>query len=134
MWHLYIFLKSAPLPSKTWGEMLWKKQSPHFLWTLFSRAGVHKMWGLCFGSQHFPPCLGLCFFRAEMLELLKDKISLVCRSQGSGYSLKKSSGGGGGQTMWIMFFVAFRHFLMLFFITYLGVFSLYLVITMRKKN
>ena len=40
-----------------------------------------------------PPMSGtLFFFRAEMFGLLKDKIPLVCWSQGSGYSLSVSIG------------------------------------------
>jgi len=52
-----------------------------------------------------PPMSGtLFFFRAEMFGLLKDKIPLVCWSQGSGYSLSVSIGslyGVRGQTLFL---------------------------------
>ena len=79
------------------GKCSGKKQSPHFLWTLFFSSSGKKQspWKVrtLFLFTVCPPMSGtLFFFRAEMFGLLKDKIPLVCWSQGSGYSLRVSKG------------------------------------------
>ena len=67
----------VPDMGEKWCE---KKQSPRVIW-------------LCFFSHHFPPCLGLCFFLNHWKnKVLSLSLSDIFQDQGSGYSLRRSSG------------------------------------------
>ena len=74
------------------GGKCYEKNSSLFVDSFFPELESTKCEDSVFVHSMSPHVWDSVFFRAEMFGLLKDKIPLVCWSQGSGYSLSVSIG------------------------------------------